>query len=569
MERRFAVLPDRTEDHEGGRRGGHEGRGDEGQGARGASRRGLGEDLAQARLEGFGRHPPRPRARDQGTAGDAAARARRRAPRARDRALRSPRRRPWSRRARALRAPGSGPGPSRAAGGPGGSPRCPRSRRRARRAPAGVRPRPGACGVRRCLRRSRARGGRRARCPSAPPAPRSARRCGFRRPAPRAPRSRGRGPRRRIPRGRPARGCRGSARCSRRRARPAARPRAERERGARVHANGRRYLTPGDRDVTRLTGHPRRASAARRGSARARSRPRPPRGCRRRARCRRSSSASPTKQSRPARCPSITPSACVAPLAALGQLRGASPSSRPEVGPEAHHRDVGLVAVLLEEHPLQHLRALEAALGQERRALRQVQLDRVRLGEERAVLELEQGDAAVRVLREELRRARLAAQDVELDALEGDRRAGGAAGGPCSRCRTRGSRGASASRGPPGVRVVTKDDGAYAESRGMRRLALAAALALATAAPARAELLELLTEDVSGPIYLTHAGDDRLFIVEREGAIRVFEGGCGARHALPRPLGQGGRPGRGRPALDRLRPRLRHQPRLLRQLHDG
>jgi glucose/arabinose dehydrogenase len=64
-----------------------------------------------------------------------------------------------------------------------------------------------------------------------------------------------------------------------------------------------------------------------------------------------------------------------------------------------------------------------------------------------------------------------------------------------------------------------------ADSKGMRAAALAAAFLLASAAPARAELLELLTEDVNGPIYLTHAGDDRLFIVERAGRIRIFEGG--------------------------------------------
>jgi glucose/arabinose dehydrogenase len=65
-----------------------------------------------------------------------------------------------------------------------------------------------------------------------------------------------------------------------------------------------------------------------------------------------------------------------------------------------------------------------------------------------------------------------------------------------------------------------------ADSKGMRAAALAAALVLGSAAPARAELLELLTEDVNGPIYVTHAGDERLFIVERAGVIRIFEGGA-------------------------------------------
>jgi len=68
--------------------------------------------------------------------------------------------------------------------------------------------------------------------------------------------------------------------------------------------------------------------------------------------------------------------------------------------------------------------------------------------------------------------------------------------------------------------------GREAETKGMRRRVLAAVLGLAIAAPTRAELLELLTEDVSQPIYVTHAGDDRLFIVEREGMVRIFEGGA-------------------------------------------
>jgi glucose/arabinose dehydrogenase len=53
-----------------------------------------------------------------------------------------------------------------------------------------------------------------------------------------------------------------------------------------------------------------------------------------------------------------------------------------------------------------------------------------------------------------------------------------------------------------------------------------------TAAPAGAQLLQLLTDDVDGPIYLTHAGDERLFILERDGAIRIFTGGA----VLPTPF---------------------------------
>jgi hypothetical protein len=66
----------------------------------------------------------------------------------------------------------------------------------------------------------------------------------------------------------------------------------------------------------------------------------------------------------------------------------------------------------------------------------------------------------------------------------------------------------------------------------MRTLRLLLALAALCAAPAHGAFLELLTADVAQPIYLTHAGDDRLFLVEREGAIRVLEGGA----VLPTPF---------------------------------
>lgn len=43
---------------------------------------------------------------------------------------------------------------------------------------------------------------------------------------------------------------------------------------------------------------------------------------------------------------------------------------------------------------------------------------------------------------------------------------------------------------------------------------------------ARGALLELVTDQADGPIYVTHAGDDRLFIVERAGRIRIFQNGA-------------------------------------------
>ena len=87
--------------------------------------------------------------------------------------------------------------------------------------------------------------------------------------------------------------------------------------------------------------------------------------------------------------------------------------------PEPGDGDEGLVAVLLEEHPAQHLGARPGVVGQERRAVGQVLEDRAGLRQEAAVLGLEHQDSAVRVLGQKRRRARFALHDVELDELEG------------------------------------------------------------------------------------------------------------------------------------------------------
>jgi cysteine-rich repeat protein len=47
----------------------------------------------------------------------------------------------------------------------------------------------------------------------------------------------------------------------------------------------------------------------------------------------------------------------------------------------------------------------------------------------------------------------------------------------------------------------------------------------AIAAPGAAQVLELLTQGADRPIYLTHAGDSRLFIAERDGRITIWDGG--------------------------------------------
>jgi hypothetical protein len=72
------------------------------------------------------------------------------------------------------------------------------------------------------------------------------------------------------------------------------------------------------------------------------------------------------------------------------------------------------VAVLLEEHPLQHLRATQLRRGHEARPFREIPEDGVRLGQVRSVVELERGDPPVRVALEEVRRARLAFVDIDV-----------------------------------------------------------------------------------------------------------------------------------------------------------
>jgi len=61
--------------------------------------------------------------------------------------------------------------------------------------------------------------------------------------------------------------------------------------------------------------------------------------------------------------------------------------------PEPRHRDVRLVVVLLEEHPLQHLSALVRVVGHEACALAEVPEDRARLAERAPVVEHERRDA--------------------------------------------------------------------------------------------------------------------------------------------------------------------------------
>jgi len=76
--------------------------------------------------------------------------------------------------------------------------------------------------------------------------------------------------------------------------------------------------------------------------------------------------------------------------------------------PEACHRDVGLVAVLFEEHPLMRLGAAPAFRGHQLGVLGKVPQDRAGLRQDAAVVEFEHGNATVGILREELCRTRRA-----------------------------------------------------------------------------------------------------------------------------------------------------------------
>jgi len=83
----------------------------------------------------------------------------------------------------------------------------------------------------------------------------------------------------------------------------------------------------------------------------------------------------------------------------------------------ARRRDIGLVAVLLEEEPLQDLRVQQALGGQERRSLRQIVEDGIGLRQTDPLLDLEKRNLAVRVLREKGRRPGLLVENVDVHPL--------------------------------------------------------------------------------------------------------------------------------------------------------
>ena len=86
---------------------------------------------------------------------------------------------------------------------------------------------------------------------------------------------------------------------------------------------------------------------------------------------------------------------------------------------ESGHRDIGFVAVLLEELPLQNPRAVVGILGQKTAALGQEVQNRVGFAEESAVLEFQQRNLPGRVLCEEFVRPRFALENIDIDPLVG------------------------------------------------------------------------------------------------------------------------------------------------------
>src|SRR5512139_2563395 len=68
--------------------------------------------------------------------------------------------------------------------------------------------------------------------------------------------------------------------------------------------------------------------------------------------------------------------------------------------------------------------------------------------------------------------------------------------------------------------------------RPLRYALRACVLALALSSVAQAQLLEVVTEDVPQPIAIANAGDDRLFVVSRPGAIYIVQAGA----VLPTPF---------------------------------
>jgi len=87
---------------------------------------------------------------------------------------------------------------------------------------------------------------------------------------------------------------------------------------------------------------------------------------------------------------------------------------------EPRHRHIGLVAVLLPEHPLQHARPVIGVRGDQVGAFGQMQDDGVGLGERPAVAQHHRRNLPRRVQGQELRRPGLGLEDAGLDPVIGE-----------------------------------------------------------------------------------------------------------------------------------------------------
>ena len=95
----------------------------------------------------------------------------------------------------------------------------------------------------------------------------------------------------------------------------------------------------------------------------------------------------------------------------LLQLASALDQGEPEPG----LAEIGLERMLLEEHPLQCLGAVDAVLRRERGAAGDVPEDRVGFRQISPRCDFQQRHAAAGILRQKIRRPGLALEDIELD----------------------------------------------------------------------------------------------------------------------------------------------------------
>ena len=159
-----------------------------------------------------------------------------------------------------------------------------------------------------------------------------------------------------------------------------------------------------------------RATPRHPGTRSCRSRPRARRACRRRARSPRRCSAR-RRGSLPPPDPRSSAASAAAPASTMAGERLGPLGVAAGQPPEARRADIRLEQVLLEEHPGVDVRALDAVVRQERRALGEVEQDRAGLGDRAPSSVSSIGVPPGRVAREVLVGLRLAREDVDRDAL--------------------------------------------------------------------------------------------------------------------------------------------------------